>query len=212
VLQGSIKVKESNNEQIVATGEQLSIVDGKISKDRIYDLALAATWVNELLAMKGRDNQELGQRVNDLLARIGRTKMEEMYEGEIRALGDHCVLPLSRYIQSDLSKGPDQQYRRVTAARILSDVAQPWSIPELIALLADRDADVRYYAALGLKRLTAQTQGRSPEEWRDLPVAQTRENYQRWQTWWEKNKNRYPAGPMNTPGPGPDIKAKAKAD
>jgi hypothetical protein len=47
-------------------------------------------------------------------------------------LGDHCVLPLTRYIQSERSRGPGRQSKRASAARILADLPQPWSIPDLL--------------------------------------------------------------------------------
>src|SRR5262249_36103599 len=118
------------------------------------------------------------------------------YEDEIRALGDHCVLPLARYIQSSAFTGPLEQRRRVQAARILSDVAQPWSIPELITLLKNPDGEVRYYAARGLNRLAGPSQAMAAEQFRDRSPDQLAPMIDRWQHWWDQNKDRYPAGPM----------------
>src|SRR5579862_5324941 len=99
----------------------------------VRDLARASKWIEEILVLKDRDNPELIGHVDDLLAHLGEEKMAFMYEDEIRALGDHCVLPLTRYIESARSAG--QTARRRSAAGIVADSAQPWCIPYLIELL-----------------------------------------------------------------------------
>jgi hypothetical protein len=78
------------------------------------------------------------------------------------------------------------------AARILADLAQPWSIPDLIALLGDNDKEIRYHAAKALKRLTQQTFGRQPEDWRKLPPFACEEARRNRQAWWQENQQRYP--------------------
>ncbi len=123
---------------------------------------------------------------------MGAAKGEFMDEHDIRALGDHCVLPLTRYIQSDRSQR-DANKRRM-AARIVADLAQPWSIGDLIQLLQDKDPEVRYQAALGLKRLTKQTFDREPAAWRQ-PWSSCAATYKEWQDWWQQNKQHYPGVP-----------------
>jgi len=128
-----------------------------------------------------------------------------MYEDEIKALGDHCVLPLTRYVQSSLSANDIR--KRHQAARILTEMAQPWSIPYMIELLKDNDGEVRFYSARALQRLVGHGMGRTPEEWR----AQLRTNtLNEWTQWWANNKERYPASPLTpTPLPEPMLKAKS---
>src|SRR5207302_11051128 len=112
-----------------------------------------------ILILKGRNNKELARRIDGLLAQIGATKTSFLSEEEIRALGDHCVLPLTRFLESDRYRG--DAGKRHVAANILADLAQPWSIPDLIILLRDNDGEVRYHAARGLARLTQQSFGRT---------------------------------------------------
>src|SRR5262249_49810437 len=149
----------------------------------------------EILVLKGRNNPELTKRVDDLFAQIGASKTSYMSEEEIRALGDHCVLPLTRFIQSERSRAPGEKHRRVEAARILADLAQPWSIPDLIEMLGDDDKDVRFFAARGLERLTREARGPDPAAWRDKPRTDLEGALQEWQNWWQKNKDRYPKAP-----------------
>src|SRR5262249_2584102 len=185
VLQGSTRVSSAGVEETVRTGEAARIARGQVEKYPVQDLIRATRWVNEILVLKGRNNPELAKRVDDLFAQIGASKTSYMSEEEIRALGDHCVLPLTRFIQSDRSRAPGEKHRRVEAARILADLAQPWSIPDLIDLLDDEDKDVRYFAAKGLERLTREGHGRQPADWRDQPRPALAGTLQEWRNWWK---------------------------
>jgi HEAT repeats len=146
--------------------------------------------------LKGHDNEELAHRMDDMLAQIGNAKMSFMYEKEILQLGDHCVLPLTRFIQSEGSKS--DQKKRANAARILAKIARPWSVEDLIGLVGDDDREVRYYAAKALERLTdGQTQGLTPEQWRDANIGQRRQPLERWRTWWQQNREQFPTAPFS---------------
>jgi hypothetical protein len=195
VLQGSTRVSGVGSDATVSTGEAARIANGQVAKYPVNDLIRATRWVNEILVLKGRNNPELAKRVDDLFAQIGASKTSYMSEEEIRALGDHCVLPLTRFIQSDRSRAAGEQHRRVEAARILADLAQPWSIPDLIEMLGDDDKDVRFFAAKGLERLTGESHGREPAAWRDQPRQELEGTLKEWRNWWQKNKDRYPRTP-----------------
>jgi ferric-dicitrate binding protein FerR (iron transport regulator) len=189
VLQGKTQVEAGETTVEVKEGQGAKIARGqKTQKYDVKDLVRATRWVHEILVLKGRDNPELQRRVDDLLAQLGETKMAFLIEPEIRSLGDHCVLPLTRFIQSERSQKAEQKRRREEAARILADLAQPWSIPDLIQLLSDQNGKVRFYAASGLQRLTTETQGCNPEEWRDQPKPKTQKD---WLVWWQENKDRF---------------------
>jgi hypothetical protein len=128
--------------------------------------------------------------MNDILAQLGQAKLAHLYEEEIRRLGDHCVLPLVRFLESSRSQGDER--KRVRAASIVADAAQPRSIPLLIELLADENPEVRFHAARGLERLTARDQGRPPAQWQSESWASCAPTHRAWQEWWETNRNRYP--------------------
>jgi ferric-dicitrate binding protein FerR (iron transport regulator) len=196
VVEGSTKVKGSGGERVVNSGNQIKILAGTPGEAQaVASLPIATRWVNELLMMKGRDSAEMRKRIDMLMASIGNEKMMYMYEDEIKALGDHCVLPLTRWVQSPLSANDPR--KRLQAARILTEMAQPWSIPQMVELLDDSDGEVRFYAARALQRLASQNMGRSPEDWRNAKYANTRGE---WQKWWEDHKDLYPGGPI-TPSP-----------
>lgn len=196
VVSGSARVQGKSSESLVRSGEQMQIQAGHPrDKQAVENLMVATRWVNELVAMKGRDSAELQKRIDGLFAQIGRTKMHDMYEGEIRALGDHCVVPLTRYIESTKSDG-NERSRRIQAARIISDVSQAWSIPELITLLEDAEGEVRYYGLRGLQRLTGTDLGYPANTLRDADTRLRAEAIRRWKQWWSANQDRYPTGPL----------------
>jgi ferric-dicitrate binding protein FerR (iron transport regulator) len=194
VLEGATRVQGAGGQSFVLSGERARIVgDRVVEKEAAGDLIHATLWVHELLKLKKHNDRELMERTNDIIAQIGQTKTEFFTEEAIRSLGYHCALPLTRFVQSDRSKG--DTYRRQTAARLLSEVAEPWSIPDLIKLLADRDPVVRADAASALQRLTKQDFGRTPQQWRTQSWDQLADAYQRWRSWWEENKEKYPPPP-----------------
>jgi hypothetical protein len=196
VMEGATKVEGRSARGVeVHARERATIVAGAIADKRaVHDLVLATSWIHEILKLKGADHPELKSRMNDLFAQIGSNKLDVMVEQEIADLGDHCVIPLTRFIQSDRSAGDKQ--KRVKAASILARIAQPWSVPDLIDLLGDADSDVRYFAAVALRRLTAgQVRSLSPAEWRDRENDVRAEALKLWRDWWQENKEKYPQRP-----------------
>ncbi len=202
VLQGATEVQGKGGTERVQTGQAATIVDGRVKERRpIGDPLELTSWTNEILTLKGRDNEELAKRVDDLLAQIGQAKADFFNEQQIRSLGDHCVLPLTRFIQSERSQA--NQRKRQMAAKIVADLAEGRSIPDLIRLLADRDRQVRYQAARGLRRLTGETLGREPEAWRDQSWQSSQQTRNQWADWWQENKHRYPS--VSSESPSKDV-------
>jgi ferric-dicitrate binding protein FerR (iron transport regulator) len=199
VVSGRTRVEAGKATREVSAGEYMDLDPKLLSepqKKPQYQLLQATGWVTEILRLKGHGNPELTRRIDDLFAQIGQTKTDHLAEDEIRLLGDHCVLPLTRYLQSERSRG--EPYKRQVAARILADFAQPWSIKDLIGLLKDDEAEVRVEAARALRRLTGQTQDLDPGRWRIASPEARQQALDRWQTWWEQNQFRCPTEP---PGP-----------
>ena len=187
----SVDVKTASGRHELKSGQNASIVNGEVDvSSPADDIVLATSWIHPLLTQKGHDDPELSHRVDELLARIGRSKMSMLYEREIRSLGEHCVLPLIRYVQSPISQ--IEPGRRASAMSIVADLAPTILISELLPLLRDESPEVRYQTAKALFRLTSETQGRSPDDWRN-PVAPSDAAIEAWSTWWDRNRDRYPA-------------------
>jgi ferric-dicitrate binding protein FerR (iron transport regulator) len=189
VLEGSTQVERAGQKTTVKSGQEWSNVgNNETQQDReSYQLLQATNWVHEILLLKGRDHPELQNRINDIMASIGRTKMDYLVEEEIRVLGDHAVIPLTRYLQS---AKPSESGRRRKAAKLLADLAQPRSIGELITLLTDEDPNVRASIAIGLKRLTGQELGYNTQAWSSSTPMGCEPMQQRWATWWKENQYR----------------------
>jgi hypothetical protein len=198
VVDGQMRLSGQGTAQIVDQGQVVNFANGRVTRvEGAQALDQATRWITDILVLKGRDDPELNARIDDLFAQIGEDKMAFLRENELKALGDRCVVPLSRYLQSPRSNG--QLFKREEAARILSDVAQPWCIPDLIQLLQDGDGEVRASAARALLRLTNQTQNRSVTQWHDEPAESGQAAYQAWQEWWRRNHDRYPGAQSTRP-------------
>lgn len=213
VVQGAPRVGGSGAPQVIEKGQVVSLSKGKITPMQASGaLDQATRWIDDILILKGRDNPELIARIDDLFAQIGQDKMAFLRENELKALGDRCVVPLTRYLASPRSAG--QVFKRQEAARIIGDVAQPWCIPYLIDLLDDADGEVRSAAAAALRRLTNQDQGRTTDQWRDDPGEANAPAVKAWREWWRRNKSRYPgaSAAASTEGavPAPDSAAPAR--
>ena len=178
---GEAELQTPHGSQRLLPGQRAQVVNGQIVKSRDeFDPILEAGWVHALLVRKGKSDAELSRRIDAMLSQVGRSKVTWLYEQEIRGLGEHAVLPLLRYVQSPQSTGEPE--RRLTALRLVSDLAPSWAVPELIGLLANDDAQTRYFAATALQRLTGLDQGRPPDQWREDP-AKCAAALQLWHEW-----------------------------
>jgi hypothetical protein len=186
---GNISVKGRDESLQLAPSETATITRERMDRDQSSDRLLAASWMLPLLIRKGHADPELTGCVNDLLAQTGDSRLSEAYEAEIRSLGEYGVLPLLRYLQSP--RAAFDAERRGVAMRIVSDLAPPWAIGDLVGLLQHPDAEVRFLSATALARLTKQTQGIPNETWRGNP-AELEPALAAWQTWWTRNKSRCP--------------------
>jgi hypothetical protein len=204
VLDGSTQLAGPGAQRVVQQGQVVSLANGQITAlEGPQALDQATRWIMDILVLKGRDNPELNARIDDLFAQIGEGKMAFLRENELKAMGDRCVVPLTRYLESPRSAG--QIFKCRQAARIVGDVSQPWCIPDLIRLLQNPDGEVRASAAQALFRLTNLTQNRSTIQWREEPAESGRAAFQAWQEWWHTNRDRYPNAQATRPAepPGP---------
>ena len=190
---GQLQIRTPDGSQLVSPGQTAVFAAGQVSvEDRSSDPVLSSTWMHPLLALKGHGDDDLQQRVDELLADVGQSKLSHFYEQEIRGLGEYSVLPLLRFVQSPQSR--EQPARRATALRILADMAPSWTIPDLIELLSDADGLARMHAAQALQRLTTLTFDCDAETWRAGGEPCTFATEQ-WRVWWEMNKAQVAPGP-----------------
>ena len=169
----------------------------------VADPLKATRWLDDLLLLLRPDNEELLARVELHLSRITAERAARAaadadatdatpgpVEHELRARGPSWAPPIARYAANNLAATTDAaRANRRTAAALLADLATPTCVEDVIALLADDDADVRFHAATALNRLTGQTLGFPP----DACAASPRDPapLAAWQAWWARNRARY---------------------
>lgn len=192
---GDVSVTVGGTQRTLPAGAVGTLSDGDLQiRESEPDVIQAQRWMQPLLTLGGHGNPELTQRVDALLARVGRTKLAYLYEQDLRNLGEYGALPLMKFVQSEASR--QEPVRRRTAMHILTDTAPIWMLPDLIALLEDEDAQVRVAAARGLTRLTGQRQGLEPEQWAG-ERAELSAGLARWQQWWQEHRYACPAPPKS---------------
>jgi hypothetical protein len=200
---GETELQTAGKSERLKPGECASIVGGQIVKSPgRLDAVLAQSWIHPLLVRKGHADKELADRVDQLLARMGQSKVTLLYEQEIRGLGEFAALPLMRYVQSPLSL--DEPSRRQMAMNILSDIAPSWMVPDLIGLLGDPSEETRVRSAQTLLRLTGLDQNRPPQQWRGDP-ADCQTTIERWQQWWQQHRHEYVRPAAATPAASRDA-------
>ena len=191
---GETELQTPHGIERLKPGERAAIIKGQIVKSsEVIDPLLEARWVHSLLVRKGRDNGELSTRISKMLAQVGSSQAAWPYEQELRGLGEYAALPLLRFVQSPQSR--DEPDRRLTAMRLVSDLAPSWMVPDLVALLADGDPETRFFAATALQRLTGLDQGLAPNQWRENSEAWATA-LANWQQWLANNRHQYLPPPI----------------
>jgi ferric-dicitrate binding protein FerR (iron transport regulator) len=196
-VEGSATVTDARGgEARVSSGNAMTLVNGLASASSgASDVLLTTRWLNDLLVLKGGNDPEVAARVKELLSRINQENPATRpiegpvtpgpIEQMVRSQGERWSNPFACHVRSPESL--NDPAARVTAARLLADLAPPSAITDLIALLADRDGQIRFYAATALHRLTGQTLGRSPAECSTDSPATAEQTRRAWQAWWDQH-------------------------
>jgi anti-sigma factor RsiW len=196
---GHVEVSAGGQARTLPAGTFATLTNGELEvRQSESDLVQAQRWMQPLLTLGGHGNPELVQRVDALLARIGRTKLAWLYEQDLRNLGEYGAIPLLRFVQTEPSRHePD---RRHGAMDILADTAPIWMAPDLISLLEDDDPAIRVAAARGLNRLTGTNHGVALEQWDGEP-AERAAAVSQWRQWWQQHRFACSPPPANLPSP-----------
>lgn len=189
---GVVELHTPTTKRTLRPGESVAVVSRQFEeRPRQRDPWQAVGWMLPLVGQRP-DHPELTERVDSLLAEVGRTKVSYLREQQLRGLGEYGVLPLLRFVESASSRTNPE--RRDAAMRIVADLAPSWSIGNLVPLLRDEQPSIRFEAARALQRLTGEDHGHSAQDWRQ-PTEVMQEAWTRWNAWWEENRAQLPARP-----------------
>jgi hypothetical protein len=136
----------------IQPGQCLTFAAGQPQPDATqhFESLSATNWQLPLLALRPHDS-ELRDRLTSLLAVIGNTKVNYMYEDQIRQLGPPGAVPLLAYVMSPESR--DKPMLRIRAMSLVVELAPASAIPDLESLQNDQDEIIRKLATQALQRL-----------------------------------------------------------
>ncbi|MBX3442297.1 MAG: zf-HC2 domain-containing protein [Planctomyces sp.] len=153
-------------------GRRLLVRAGGSEVHESFDPIIDTAWMAPLLALRQEGGPELDSRLSRVLAGVGRSKASALYERQLVDLGAPGAIPLVAFLRSQDAAGTQDQ--RLAAANVIRRTAPASTIPDLVELLEDVEPEVRVAAAEALQRLTGETHGVPPEDWRTLGPAQRR--------------------------------------
>ncbi|MEM7454967.1 MAG: hypothetical protein AAF456_11510 [Planctomycetota bacterium] len=169
----SARINAAQRAEVIPPGHvaRISADSEQVEVTPANDPLLATSWMNPFL-QQSTDNAELAERVNQLLAQIGQSKLDHLYEDEIRSLGAPAVDALVAFLRSE-NPAHQNERQRIKAAQIVSDLATRQHAMSLVDLLEHVDSDVSLILESGLERITGQTQEpemkvRTPQHWRSI--------------------------------------------
>ena len=100
-IDGNVEVSGEDWKSTVRAGSKIRLSGGKIVGEVRVDHPMIETrWIHELLREKSPEDAEVMQRVDQLWASIGFSKMQHLHEEELRTLGTSCVRPLMAFLKS----------------------------------------------------------------------------------------------------------------
>jgi hypothetical protein len=160
-----------------AVGQQLNTPDP--AKNGSLDTA----WVHPLVAERGRADEELSNRMIELVNILAKEKPNDPVEAALRPLGDLATPELARYLGK--SPHPAQADRRAAAARIIAETGTMKSAAALVTLLQNSEPEVRVIAARGLARLNGgKDLGFGESVWKGEALDAGKKA---WETWLKQN-------------------------
>ncbi len=147
-----LKVNPPRANCTVQPGESLTFKAGSSPTEAgTSDPLRATSWQLPLLVLRNPQDRELRQRLTQLLANVGQSKISYLYEDQIRQLGPAGTRPLLAFVRSaDSLQQPELRY---AAMRIIADLAPASSRADLEHLLKDDDSVVRRFSQQALHRL-----------------------------------------------------------
>lgn len=129
-----------------------AVASGRCQIPERAEPLLRTGWTHDLIKLRPKDDPEFVSLVKGLVAGMDRTETADGFEREIRSLGSRGVPTLLALVKrSPQDFGPSE---RRHAARILSELAGPSEVSDLVALVHDPDEQVSGFARKALSRVT----------------------------------------------------------
>jgi len=180
VLDGNVNAVSPKFHATVYAGFWASAVGQQLNTpDPAKNGSLDTAWVHPLLAERGRRDEEISNRMQELVAILANQKTNDPVEAALRPLGDLATPELARYLARPLH--PTQAARRAAAARIIAETGTMKSATALVTLLQHSEPEVRVIAARGLARLNGgKDLGYGDPVWKGESLAAGQKAWEDW--------------------------------
>lgn len=149
----AIRIESARSSRTIQPGECVTFSSGGANSNDTQrtDPFQATTWQLPLLVLREPLDGELQQRLQGILAIVGRSKAAYFYEDQIRQLGPAGALPLLAFVRSpDSRRDPDL---RIRAMQFIAELATSSSLSQLQELAQDDDPVVKSLAVQTVLRL-----------------------------------------------------------
>jgi hypothetical protein len=175
VVEGSTRFENIS----ISAGEQW--IGGLIIQTDVW---METEWVNDFLAGKSIDNEELASRVAQWIASLD----NNVFEKKVRGMGSSALLPLAKFLLAD--KSPANRFKRNMGTKIFAEIAPAWMVPELVEMLKLGDRAMFLAVAKALERHTGVVPAVHAQEVIDNDG--NARAYARWKKWLQENGSRFP--------------------
>ncbi|MEM7475473.1 MAG: zf-HC2 domain-containing protein [Planctomycetota bacterium] len=188
-LRGKVAVQNGKWQAEVPAGKTLAMNTGEEPRLRNSEnLIMETRWLNEILIKNQNASGELEERVSQLLAVVGFSKMQYLLEQELRALGSDGVPPLIAFLNSAAQEHQNLADRN-RAAMLVKDLADVEHVPQITQLLKDDSAIVRGAAAAAILRVLGVNIAATPEQWSTASASEIEAWHAKHLEWIEQNQS-----------------------
>lgn len=155
----AVKIESAQTSRTIEPGECVTFASdsARVAQSQRTDPFQATSWQLPLLALRDPLDVELQDRLQRVLAVVGKSKAAYFYEDQIRRLGPAGALPLLAYVRSPDSRRDSDL--RIRAMHFVVELAAPATLPQLQELLDDDDPVVKSLAAQTISRLRSRPPG-----------------------------------------------------
>jgi hypothetical protein len=182
VLEGKMQAFSKKFSPVITSGWVATGYGSQLNTPDTIRCASADTaWVHSLLVERGRVDEEVGMRSDELLSVLSKENPDPA-EPALRSLGELAAPAVARFLGRSVVE--TQVQRRAVAARILGDGVTVKTAGLLVPLLSHKESEVRIAGGRGLARVAGKDLGFNDAFWKGVNVDA---GVKAWEEWVKQN-------------------------